>query len=133
MREEQEVPMSFNEAIAYVEAEKRDNTPIKSGHKTVMKHEETANAAIKLIMQTPMKQIIREIMVMRVANPVVNKKAMSHLEIALATGMLEREVFKLEMEGIQLVRRFLEKTSISDTIGKFNKESKPNEVNRSIY
>jgi hypothetical protein len=124
-------PLSLNQAIEYAEREKREDvTPFR--RKLVINHEQTANAAIKLVMLTPMPQLIREIMIMRIANPALKRGAMSHLAIAMQLGMREGEVLKLECEGVQIVREYMRKTSLHDGIGKFNKEGNENEVRNII-
>ena len=131
MQTPEDKPLSLNQAIEYAEREKREDvTPFR--RKLVIKHEETANAAIKLVMLTPMPQIIREIMIMRIANPALKRGAMSHLNIAMQLGMREGEVLKLEIEGVHLVREYMRKMTFADAIGKFNKENNADEVKRII-
>ncbi len=128
----EEKPMSINEAIRYAEAQRREVATPTKREKIVLKHEETANAFIKIIYATPMKNIIKEIMIMRVANPALKRGEMSYTNIALKTGLRLEEVMNLEQEGINIVRNYMRKTSLPDGIGNFNKQGKVDDIKRII-
>jgi hypothetical protein len=117
--------INLNEAMAQVTAEGLTNPNRR--HVTI-NHVDTANAAIKMIMSTPLHDKIKRIMIMRIGSPILKQKAMSHLAIALQLGMREGEVLRLEMEGVMIVRDYMDKVCMKDSMDKFNKEGKPNDV-----
>lgn len=118
---------TFEQIVNKLEAEKKAEKQINRV-KTTINHVETANAAVKMIMLAPLHDKIKQIMILRIGSPLMKQKAMSHLAIALQLGMKESEVFRLEMEGVQIVRDYMEKVCLQDAIGKFNKEGSEAEV-----
>ena len=128
MQEEQK---NLNQVIHELEQTKRE--PSQSERtKTTINHVDTANAAIKMVMLAPLHDKIKRIMILRIGSPILKQRAMSHLAIALQLGMREEEVFRLEMEGIQIVRDFMEKVCLTDSVAKFNKDGSEAEVRNTL-
>jgi hypothetical protein len=121
------VSENLDQAINRIKEEERLYKEDKRGKLTI-KHIDTANATVKMIMQAPIHDLIKKIMILRVGSPVMKQKPMSHLSIALQLGMREGEVAKLEREGVQIVTEFMEKVCLQDSVEKFNKEGNQNDV-----
>lgn len=80
-------------------------------------HVATANALIKLIRFAPIDKVIKQIMIMRIGNPLMHGKQMSHISIAIALGMTIEEVIELEKIGVKLVNEFMERRmTLTDAI-----------------
>lgn len=95
-------------------------------------HMETANASIKLIQVAPLHETIKKILTLRIGGPIVNKREMTHLAIALRLGLKEDEVRRLEAEGVAILKDYMTKICISDGIGVFNKEGSENKIKNTL-
>ena len=121
---------NLEQTIRQVEAEDRPWSQ-KNGKK-VINHVKIANDMVKMICMSPVHDLIKRIMILRIGSPLMNQKPLSHLGIALRLGLKENEVFRLEREGIGIVTEFMERVCVQDAVGAFNKEAKVNDVKNII-
>lgn len=102
----------------------------------VVDHVAVANVMSKFIELCPMDRWIKRVMLMRVGSPLLRKKAMSHMQIALVIGATVDEVIEMEKHGKYLVGMFLERCNAAEAVEKFDRlESNKkhiDEVNNSL-
>ncbi len=107
----------------------------KDGH-VVVDHVATANVLAKFIELCPMDRWIKKVMIMRIGNPLLNKRAMTHMQIALTIGATVDEVLEIEKAGKVIVGKFLERCSSREAVEKFDRlegnKRHINEVNNSL-
>lgn len=82
----------------------------QNGH-LVVDHAKTANAMVMFIANIPMDKFIKKILIMRLGCPLINKKPMTHLQVALQLGMKEAEVVELEQVGLQECNSYMERVT----------------------
>jgi len=107
----QDTPMTAEQAEAFLRSRKEGNIKLyeKKDGKMHVDHASTANAMVMFIANVPMDKWIKKIMIMRIGAPLLNKAAMSHMQIALRLGMLEKEVQEIEAEGIRICNEFMDR------------------------
>lgn len=104
---------------AYLAARKNKKLfDFKAGH-VVVDHIATANVLAKFIELVPMDRWIKKVMLMRVGNPLMNKRQLSHMQIAITIGATVDEVIELERVGKIIVGKFLERCSAQEAVRKF--------------
>ena len=99
---------------------------VKDGH-VVVDHVAVANVMAKFIELVPMDRRVKRVMLLRVGSPLMRKKAMSHMQIALMIGTTVDEVIEMENHGKLLVGAFLNRCSMNDAVKSFDSK----EANRS--
>ena len=87
----------------------------------VVDHVAVANVMSKFIELCPMDRWIKRVMLMRVGSPLLRKKAMSHMQIALTIGATVDEVIEMEKHGKYLVGMFLERCNAQEAVEKFDR------------
>jgi hypothetical protein len=86
----------------------------------VFDHVKCANQAIKVIGILPIDDIIKTIMVRRLAHPLIAQCEITHLSLALELGLREYQVKEMEEFGIIVLEEFLNKHTAHDAVAKFN-------------
>ena len=89
----------------------RDKLYKKENGKLVIDHVRTANAMAMFIVNIPMDKIIKKVLLMRIGSPLIHKKPMTHMAIAVSLGMLETEVREIEAIGLEACNEFMMKSS----------------------
>ena len=96
----------------------------------VVDHVAVADVMSKVIKLCPMDRWIKRVMLMRVGSPLLRKRAMSHVQIALMIGATMDEVIEMEKHGKYLVGMFLERCNAKEAVKKFDRlESNKTQIN----
>lgn len=80
--------------------------------RVVVEHISTVNALCKFIATLNIDNWIKKVLIMRIGAPLIHKKPMTHLQIALKLGMKEEEVKELEAVGIEICNEALKRTQM---------------------
>lgn len=126
--------IGLSEADKILRDRQNGNTKLhkRENGRLVIDHERTANAMAMFIANTPMDTIIKKILLMRIGAPLIHKKPMSHMAIALHLGMMQAEVKELERIGLDQCNEFMERSTGVMFAGTDNKKlviDTMNEVN----
>ena len=96
----------------------------------VVDHIAVVNVMAKFIELCPMDRKTKMVMLMRVGSPLLRKRAMSHMQIALMIGATMDEVIEMEKHGKYLVGMFLERCNAKEAVEKFDRlESNKTQIN----
>lgn len=123
--------LNIDEIVNTVLSEEDFDVHSEQGGKKVIDHVKVANAAVKFIQVAPIHSTIKKIMTLRISSPFKNGRHMSHMQVAIQLGLLEREVVALEQEGIYLVNEFMKRVCVTDGIGEFNADRRAQNNTRS--
>lgn len=97
---------------------------VDANGRVIVDHIAVANVLAKFIELCPMDRWIKKVMLMRVGNPLMNNRKMTHMQIAIIIGATVDEVIELENAGKIIVGRFLQHCSAQEAVDKFNSNSK---------
>lgn len=95
---------------------------VKGGNDIIVNHVDAANILIRFIELTPMDEWCKKVMIMRIGNPLINCKPMTHIQIALALGCMEDEVREIEEAGKNIVNDYMKKVTQPEFIEKFERD-----------
>lgn len=94
----------------------------KSGTITV-DHAAAADALIRFIDSIPnLDPWIKRVMIMRIGNPLLKGKKMTHLAIALELGMDVQEVIDMEKAGVAIANKWMETVTADEIIQRGQKD-----------
>lgn len=119
----QDTPQTANEVEAYLKDRKEGRVRLyeqKDG-KMVIDHVRTANAMSMFVANTPMPKIFKQILIMRIGSPLIHKKPMTNMAIALHNGMRVEEVEEIEREALKICNEFMQRSTGSLVTGNDNK------------
>ena len=88
----------------------------------IVDHVRTANVLIRFIQLTPMDKWIKDVMIMRIGNPLINLKPATHMQIALTLGCMESEVREMEEVGTKIVNDYIRRVTQPEFVEKFERD-----------
>lgn len=119
----QDIPLGPKEAEELIRARKEGRIKLydRKDGKIVINHVATANAMAMFLVNVPMPKIFKKVLLMRIGSPLVHKKSMSHMAIALQLGMNVAEVHEIEAEALRICNDFMSRSSGHMFAGQDNK------------
>ena len=90
----------------------RDKLYKTENGKMVVDHSRAATTLALFISNIPMDKWIKRVMLMRIGSPLLNRKQMSHMTIALKIGATMDEVIEMEKIGIEICNEYMQKISV---------------------
>ena len=97
---------------------------LKKDGRVTVDHVATANVLSKFIELCPMDKWLKKVMLLRIGNPIINQKAMSHMQIALLVGTDVNEIIEMEKAGKMIVGQFLQRCTTQEAVKKFDDKHK---------
>lgn len=89
----------------------KDKLYKRENGRLVVDHVRTANAMAMFIVNIPMDRIFKKVLLMRLGSPLIHKKTMTHMAIALSLGMGEPEVREIEKVALGICNEFMQKST----------------------